>query len=133
MTSYSEYIGDGIVKKLEVDFNVKRITIELERWQSEDEPEKIMAAFSGVELQEFWDFGHTTILFDLREVDSFSELMHWHANYFHRMRKYLSSGLVDEITSNTTNRYFSFESTCGFEGFIICKEFQLSNSLTTYS
>ncbi|MCR5890136.1 hypothetical protein LRS06_20630 [Hymenobacter sp. J193] len=127
MAAYSEYIGDGIVENLEIDFKAKRVTLEVKRWENEELSETVTVVFSGVELQEFWDFGNTTILFNLREADSSSEFMNLHADYFHRMRKHLPSALLDEINSDPANRFFSFESTCGFEGFVICKEFQLSN------
>ncbi|WP_223649718.1 hypothetical protein [Hymenobacter psoromatis] len=72
MSFRSELVGDGIVQKLEVDFKTKQTTISLERWAGEI-LEQIAVLFTGVELQDFKEFGTFNLLHDIEEATDATE------------------------------------------------------------
>ncbi|GAB3636016.1 hypothetical protein GCM10027422_16060 [Hymenobacter arcticus] len=128
MSFRSEQVGDGIVQKLEVNFNAKQTTIYLERWSGE-EVEQITVLFIGVELQDFKEFGDFNLLHDIEEAADPVEFWRWYSEWLERRRNYISTGVLENIAADASLRYFSIEAGYGFDGFVICKDLLISTHL----
>ena len=125
MSFRSEQIGDAIVQKLEVDFNAKRTTIYLERWAGEVLAQ-ITVLFTGVELQDFKEFSTFNLFQDIEEAVNSAEFWLWYSEWLARRRNYISVGVLENIASDASLRYFSIEAGWGFDGFVICKDLLIS-------
>jgi len=121
MSSRSEQVGDGIVKKLEVDFNTKQTIICLKRWAGEV-LEAITVLFIGVELQDFKEFSTFNLLHDIEEAVDPAEFWRWYSEWLARRKNHIPGEVLENIAANTALRYFSIEAGWGFDGFGIRKD-----------
>jgi hypothetical protein len=125
MSSRSKQVGDGIVKKLEVDFKTKQSTVYLERWAGEV-LEEITVLFTGVELQDFKEFSTFNLLHDIEEATDPTEFWRWYSEWLERRKNYIPGDVLENIAADTALRYFSIEAGWGFDGFVICKDLLIS-------
>jgi hypothetical protein len=123
--SYSEFVGDGIVQKLEIDFEQKSTLLLLHRW-SDGELEIVAVRFEQVLLQHFEGASDSNVVFDLEESQDKGLFRHQWGEYLKRQEKYLSSEVLLRITNDPAARIFYLTASCGLEGFIICIGFELS-------
>lgn len=128
MLSYSQYVGDAVVRQLNIDFEARRTELQLVQWGASGAGVSIELVFVGVEFQQFRDLDDATVLMDLEEAETWAEFMAvpWHAQYIETRKNYLSSERLNDLAA-ARNRYFSLTSSCGFEAMVVCQELLLSN------
>lgn len=123
MKSYSEQVGDGRVEQLLIDFKAKKTTIVLGRWTDADVAEKIVIEFTGVELQNFKEFNTFNLFHSIDEASDSAEFWQWNEEWLRLNRNYTAVGVLEAIEADHLLRYFAIEAGCGFDGFVICKDF----------
>ncbi len=129
MKSYSVETGDGIIQDLAISFKERKTSFVVERWEN-DNLELLTLVFTGVVLQEFDYFHDFNCISDIGETSDAVEFEPYWQAYLNKWRKHVTRQLA-EIAQAAPWRYFFISTSGGLDGFIICKDFQLTTAIAS--
>jgi hypothetical protein len=127
MKSYSVETGDGIIQDFSISFKEQQTSFVLERWEY-DNLERITLLFTGVVLQDFEYFSGFNCISDIGETSDATEFQPYWQVYLAKWQKHVTRQLA-KIAQGGPWRYFFISTSGGLDGFIICKDFQLTTAI----
>ncbi|TVT42736.1 hypothetical protein FNT36_01180 [Hymenobacter setariae] len=127
MKSYSVETGDGIIQDFSISFKEQKTSFVLERWEYNN-LERITLIFTGVVLQDFEYFSDFNCISDIGETSDAVEFQPYWQAYLDKWQKHVKRHLA-EIAQGASWRYFFISTSGGLDGFVICKDFELTTAI----
>ena len=120
----------GIIQSISVDLVSMQTKLILKQSNGNGDKYYTLSTliFTDVAWQDFRDFNTFNCVWGIEFSEDFNDFAKNEKKYLERMRNYFSAGEYEDLKANNSLKYFSIISTAGLDGFVICRNFNFTQT-----